>query len=97
VAGDANYQISQPPFSSYAVIDVLDRVMGFSRAFADALSFYATGVSQAHLTAFETIRRSPDDLRLQDLQTGDQIELARPKEIKRTPRPTCRGVELITR
>lgn len=59
------------PFHHTPVTDVLGRALGFSRAFADALSIYATGVSQAHVTAFETMRPSSDDLRLQDLQTGD--------------------------
>lgn len=53
------------------VTDVRGRAMGFSRAFADALSIYSTGVSQAYVTAFETMRPSSDDLGLQVLQTGD--------------------------
>jgi hypothetical protein len=51
------------------VTDALGSAMGLSRAFANALSIYATGVSQAHVTAFDTMRPSSDDLRLQDLQS----------------------------
>jgi hypothetical protein len=56
------------------VTDVLSHAMGFSRAFADALSIYATGVSQAHITILETMRPSSDDLRLQELQSGRRVQ-----------------------
>jgi hypothetical protein len=56
------------------VTDVLSHAMGFSRAFADALSTYATGVSQAHVTVLETMRPSSDDLRLQELQAGWRVQ-----------------------
>jgi len=52
------------------VTDVLSHAMEFSRAFADTLGIYATGVSQAHITVLETMRPSSDDLRLQELQAG---------------------------
>ena len=43
------------------VTDVLSHAMEFSRAFADTLGIYATGVSQAHITVLETMRPSSDD------------------------------------
>jgi len=56
------------------VTDVLSHAMEFSRAFADTLGIYATGVSQAHITVLETMRPSSDDLRLQELQAGQRIQ-----------------------
>ena len=42
------------------VTDVLSHAMEFSRAFADTLGIYATGVSQAHITVLETMRPSSE-------------------------------------